>query len=253
MKITVCIRQVPDVAAPMRVRDGKLEYDAARLVLNAYDASALEAALVLTETHGGEVDVVLVGPERASETIRKALAMGAAAATHLKAPADAVLDSHATARILADFLRGHDFDVLAFGKQAQDTDAGLTGGMVAALLDLPYATNAVGLSLEAERLIIERQGDSGREVLAIAPRCVVTCSNDMNDPRIPSLKGIMGAKKKAIDTVEVDAASSETDTRLTHVRYLAQQERRPGRKLDGDPDEQVNELVDLLRNEARVL
>ena len=107
MKITVCIRQVPDVAAPMRVRDGKLEFDAGRLVLNAYDASAVEAALVLREAHGGEVRVVLLGPERAQETIRKALAMGADSATHLIVADDAELDSHATAVLLAGFLQSH--------------------------------------------------------------------------------------------------------------------------------------------------
>ncbi len=253
MKITVCIRQVPDVAAPMRVRDGKLEFDAGRLVLNAYDASAVEAALVLREAHGGEVRVVLLGPERAQETIRKALAMGADSATHLIVADDAELDSHATAVLLAGFLQSHEFDVLTFGKQSQDTDAGLTGSMVAARLDLPYATNAVGLSFDGDRLIVERQGDAGKEVLAIAPKCVVTCSNDMNDPRIPSLKGIMAAKRKPIDVVDVDAAAHKAAVKLEHIRYLAPPDRQPGRKLEGDPEEQVRELVDLLRDEARVL
>ena len=106
MNFCVCIKQVPDVSAPIQVRDGELVMDAGRVVLNAYDASAVEEALVLTEAHGGEVDVLLIGPERATETIRKALAMGAARGTHLVVPEEAELDSAAVAGLLADHLSG---------------------------------------------------------------------------------------------------------------------------------------------------
>lgn len=239
------------MAAPVRLRDGALETDPGRMVLNAYDASAVEAALVLTEAGDGEVEVVLVGPERAQETIRKALAMGASSAVHLKVPDGSVLDSYATARILADFYAERDFDIIACGKQAQDTDAGLTGGMLAAMLELPYATNAVGLEVNGEEVIVTRQGDTGKESIALKPTCLVTCSNDMNDPRIPSLKGIMGAKRKQIEVVEV--TEHLDDVRLELVRHENVPEREPGRKLEGDVDEQVAELVRLLDSEARVL
>lgn len=253
MKFSVCVKQVPDVAAPIRLRDGRLDVDPGRLVLNAYDASAVEEALVLTEQHGGEVEVVLVGPERAQETLRKALAMGAASAVHLKVPGDAVLDSHATARILADFYADREYDVIACGKQSQDTDAGLTGSMLAAMLGLPYATNAVGLALEGGELVVTRQGDTGTETIGLTPRCLVTCSNDMNDPRIPSLKGIMAAKRKTIEVVEVDAAAHQADVRLQVLRHESVPEREPGRKLEGELDDQVRELTRLLDVEARVL
>src|SRR5690625_4454069 len=111
---------------------------------------------------------MLLGPDRAQETIRKALAMGADTATHLKVPDYVEVDRHATAVHLAGFLRSHEFDVLALGMQAQDTGAGLTGSMVAARLELPYDTNAVRLSYDGDRVIVERQGDAGKEVLAIA-------------------------------------------------------------------------------------
>ncbi|HYE95467.1 MAG TPA: electron transfer flavoprotein subunit beta/FixA family protein, partial [Rubricoccaceae bacterium] len=131
MNFCVCIKQVADVTAPMQVRDGHLAFDGTRVVLNAYDASAVEEALVLTEKHGGEVEVVLIGPERAAETIRKALAMGAARGAHLVVPEWTEIDSAAVSRLLADFFRERPYDVILTGKQAQDTDAGLGGAMLA--------------------------------------------------------------------------------------------------------------------------
>jgi electron transfer flavoprotein beta subunit len=250
MKFCVCIKQVPDVSAPMQVRDGELVYDTGRTVLNAYDASAVEAALVLTEAHGGEVDLLLVGPERAGETVRKALAMGAHRGTHLVTPEGTALDSAAVAALLADALRQSEYDVVLTGKQAQDTDAGLAGGMLAEHLGLPYATNAVGLALEGSDVVVTRQGDAGQEVLALPTPCLVTCSNDMNDPRTPTLKGIMGAKKKPVETVplsEVPASAVRT------LRYEPVPAREPGRRLDGEPQDLAAEVVRLLQTEARAL
>nr|NIT61427.1 electron transfer flavoprotein subunit beta/FixA family protein [Fodinibius sp.]NIV16049.1 electron transfer flavoprotein subunit beta/FixA family protein [Fodinibius sp.]NIY30007.1 electron transfer flavoprotein subunit beta/FixA family protein [Fodinibius sp.] len=201
MKFYVCIKQVPDVDAPIQIKDGNLIQDTDRMVLNAYDASAVEEALVLTEEHGGEVEVVLVGPEKAKETIRKALAMGADKATHITTDDDVDYDSAVYANILATFFEDKEYDVISCGKQSQDTDAGLVGSMLAQHLDLPYATNAVGLSLEEDELVVKRQGDSGQEIIALPQPCLVTCSNDMNEPRIPSLKGIMQSKRKPMETI----------------------------------------------------
>lgn len=253
MKFSVCVKHVPDVAAAIDLRDGDLVVDPGRYVLNAYDASALEAALVLRENHGGEIEVVLVGGDRAQETLRKALAMGADTAIHLKVPDGSRLCSHATARILSDFYRDREYDVIACGKQSQDTDAGLAGSMLAAMLGLPYATNAVGIDIDGDEMVVTRQGDTGAETLGLSPRCLVTCSNDMNDPRIPSLKGIMTAKRKTIEVIEVDPSSFEDQVRLRVIRHENVPEREPGRTLEGEVDEQVRELVHLLESEARAI
>ncbi len=254
MKITVCIKQVPDVAAPIQIRDGRLVFETGRMVLDAYSASAVEEALVLTERHGGEVDVVLVGPEKAGETIRKALAMGAASAHHLVVDEDAALDAHAYAGLLARHFEGVVYEVIACGKQAQDTDAGLTGTMLAERLGLPYATNAVGLAFDPEvrTLTVTRQGDTGQEVIVLPVPCLVTCSNDMNDPRIPNIRGIMQAKRKPL--VAVAAATLSLPEPATQVvAYEPMPERQAGPQLDGEPAEIARELVDRLANEARVL
>ncbi len=239
MKFCVCIKQVPDVQA--NVQTG-------RMVLNAYDASAVEAALVLTEKYGGEVDLVLIGPDGAKETIRKALAMGAASATHYVTSEN--LDSWALSALLADHVRSGDWDVVLAGKQSQDTDSGLTGSMLAERLGWVYATNAVGLDMEDDRLLITRQGDSGQEILSMPSPCLVTCSNDMNNPRIPSLKGIMAAKKKTIDE---RTPASLPASRVTTGAVRPPEPREPGRLLDGEPADMVAELVTRLRNEAGVL
>lgn len=243
MKFCVCIKQVPDVTAPIQIRDGVLSMDAGRVVLNAYDASAVEEALVLTEGTDDEVDVVLIGPDRATETIRKALAMGASGGTHLVVPEGTELDSSAVSRILASHFEGHSYDVILTGKQAQDTDAGLGGGMLAERLGLPYATNAVGLAIDSDQLVVTRQGDTGQEIIALPTPCLVTCSNDMNNPRIPNLKGVMGAKKKPVESKPV----AEIPASAVRVfGYEPLPTREPGRHIEGEPAEQVTELVRIL-------
>ena len=249
MRFAVCIHQVPDVSAPAQVRDGQLVLDAGRVVLDAYAASAVEAALTLKEAEGeGEIEAVLVGPPKATETLRKALAMGADRGTHLVTEAE--LDSGAVTRLLADHLREGGHDAVFLGKQSQDTDAGLVGGMLAEALGLPYVTNAVAVEQEGDALVVTRQGDRGQERIALPTPCLVTCSNDMNDPRIPNLKGIMASKRKPVDSNEVETAPVKVQT----TAYAPPPSREPGRTVDADtPEATARELVRLLADEARAI
>lgn len=244
MKFCVCIKQVPDVTASLHT---------GRVVLNAYDASAVEEALVLTEKYGGQVDLVLIGPANATETIRKALAMGAEQATHLVLDENAACDSMAVATMLARFFADKDYDVIATGKQSQDTDAGLVGGMLAERLGRPYASNAVGLDLEGDHLLVRRQGDVGQEMIALPVPCLVTCSNDMNDPRIPTLKGIMGAKKKEITTLEAATVGGNGSVRTRVLGFEPVPDREPGQLLQGEAEEIARLVVGKLHNEAKVV
>lgn len=256
MKIYVCIKMVPDVNAPLQIKEGKLIQDADRMILNAYDASAVEEALVLKEKHGGEVEVVSIGSAKASETIRKALAMGADKATHILTSGDENFDSGSYARILARFFKDKEYDVLSLGKQSQDTDSGLTGGMVAELLNLPYTTNAVGLDVDNGKLIVKRQGDTGQEVIELPTPCAVTCSNDMNEPRIPNLKGIMASKRKPMEQVELSSlglSEDELTANTTVLGYEEKPEREAGKKFEGEADEIAREVAQLLDTEANVI
>jgi electron transfer flavoprotein beta subunit len=239
MRFCVCIKQVPDISASVQT---------GRMVLNAYDASAVEEALVLTGDNDGTVDLVLIGPDSARETIRKALAMGADSATHIVRGDAAQLDSQAISEILAEHFVDGGYDVIATGKQSQDSDSGLAGSMLAERLGLPYASNAVGLAIDGTDLIVTRQGDTGQEVLALRTPCLVTCSNDMNDPRIPSLKGIMGAKRKPLDTREHTGGTLAT--RVMGLEPVPVRE--PGQSFEGDASDLAKMLVDKLVNEAGV-
>ncbi|MFO7799057.1 electron transfer flavoprotein subunit beta/FixA family protein [Rhodohalobacter sp.] len=256
MKFYVCIKQVPDVYAPLQIKDGQLIQDADRNVLNAYDASAVEEALVLTEQHGGEVEVVLAGPEKAKETLRKALAMGAHKGTHIVTNGDEEFDSSAYAKILAKFFSDKEYDFISCGKQSQDTDAGLAGSMMAELLDLPYATNAVDLKFSDGTLTVKRQGDAGQEIIDVPSPGLVTCSNDMNDPRIPSLKGIMQSKRKPVDTISLDdlgADISSDEVKTKVLGFEEKPEREAGKKYEGEPDEIAREVAQLLDTEENVI
>ncbi len=252
MNFSVCIKQVPDVTTTTRLQDGRVVMDNERMVLNAYDASAVEECLVLREAQGGdggEIDVVLIGPDRASETIRKALAMGADRGTHILVDADRPFDSREYATILAAHFRKSMPDVIACGKQAQDTDSGLTGGMLASILGVPYTTNAVGLTLEPGALVVTRQGDTGREIVELPFPTLVTCSNDMNDPRIPSLKGIMQSKKKPIVQVTLDDLGVEPDLLSARAKavevleFKAPPARPEGKIFEGDVSEIIAQLM----------
>lgn len=256
MKFYVCIKQVPDVNAPIQIKDGELIQDTGRMILNAYDASAVEEALVLTEQHGGEVEVVLIGPKKAKETIRKALAMGAGKAVHIQTSGDENYDSATCAEILVKFFEDKEYDVISCGKQSQDTDAGLTGSMLAEKLNLPYATNAVGLEIENGKLIVKRQGDSGQEIIELPAPCLVTCSNDMNEPRIPSLKGIMQSKRKPVETEELSSLGIDEENLKPKTRVTGYQEKPPreaGKKFEGEPDELARKVARLLDEEANVI
>ncbi|MEX0823318.1 MAG: electron transfer flavoprotein subunit beta/FixA family protein [Balneolaceae bacterium] len=256
MKFYVCIKQVPDVNAPLQIKEGKLIQDSDRNILNAYDASAVEEALVLTEEHGGEVEVVLVGPDKAKETIRKALAMGADKGTHIVTTGDESFDSSAYSKILAHFFEDKEYEFISCGKQSQDTDSGLTGSMLAERLNLPYATNAVGLSAEGDKLIVKRQGDAGQEIIELPSPGLVTCSNDMNDPRIPSLKGIMQSKRKPIETIslsDLEVNISEEDIQTKITGYEDKPGREAGKKYEGEPDEISREVARLLDTEKNVI
>ena len=256
MKIYVCIKQVPDLDAPVQIKDGELIQESERLVLNAYDASAVEEALVLKEEHGGEVEVVLAGPGGAKETIRKALAMGADKATHIQVEAPENYDSASFASILAAFFKDKEYDFIATGKQSQDTDAGLAGAMLAEKLDLPYAANAVGIDGEEDGLVITRQGDTGQEIIKLPFTSLVTCSNDMNEPRIPSLKGIMKSKKKPVDAVSLDdlgISEADIEAKTKTTGYEEKPEREAGPKEEGEPEELAQKLVAFLDEKTGML
>ena len=245
----VCIKRVPDSETRVRIAaDGKsIDRSGVKFDMNEYDKYAIEEAIRRREEAGqGTVTVLTVGPDDAKETLRQALAMGADEAVLLRA--DTSLDGLPVAIALADEIRGREFDLLLFGKQAIDDDGMQVPAMVAELLGLPAATVVVSLEIDGRRAKARREVEGGHEVLEFDLPGVVAAQKGLNEPRYPSLKGIMAAKKKPLEEKDV----SLTDGGLELIELSGPPE-RPEPQILGEGTEPVAELVRRLREEVKVL
>ena len=249
MRIAVCLKRVPDTTTKIVVAaDGKaIDETGVKFVPNPYDEYALEEALKLKEAAGsGETVVYCVGGDAAQETIRTALAMGIDRGVLLSATPGA--DGLEVARALAAELKDGGFDLILFGKLAVDDYNHQVGVMVAELLGLPCVTSVSRLSVASGALEAEREIEGGVEVSTATVPAVITCDKGLNTPRLPSLKGIMAAKKKPL---EVKPVSLGTGT-IAALGLALPPERQPG-KIVGEGPEAVATLVRLLREEARAI
>lgn len=250
MKIAVCIKRVPDMESRFRITaDGRAVDEAGlKFDMSDFDGYAVEVALQITEKLGqGDVTVVSLGPDAVQEALRKALSMGAARAIHLKTdrvPADGFV----IARALAAELKTGGYDLIMFGKHAMDTMSGVVGPMTAELLELPLVTSASKLDVGAGKGTARRELEGAAEVLEFPLPAVVTIDEGIARPRYPSLKGIMAAKKKPLETKPVQLEA----TRLELSRTEMPAERQGGRII-GEGATAVPELVRLLQTEAKVL
>lgn len=249
MKSIVCIKRVPDSATRIRIAPDRTSIDpeGVKFIINPYDEIALEEALRLREAaSAGSVTALLVGPDEAKETLRSALAMGADEAVLLKA--EGTLDGLAVARVLADEIREREFDLLFFGKQAIDDDNAQVPAMVAELLELPCVTVVVELEIQDGRAVAKREVEGGHEVIEFSLPAVVAAQKGLNEPRYPSLKGIMAAKRKPLEEKEVQLP----EPKITLVSLEEPPPPKAGEIL-GEGPEAVPELVRRLKQEAKVL
>jgi electron transfer flavoprotein beta subunit len=229
--------------------DGRLVDEAGlKFDMSDFDGYAVEVALQLTEkAPPGEVVVVSLGPDAVQEVLRKALSMGAARAIHLKA--DRVpADGFAVARALAAELQGGGYDLIMFGKHAMDTMSGVVGPMTAELLGLPNVSAASKLDIASGKGTARRELEGGAEIVEFPLPAVVSIDEGIARPRYPSLKGIMAAKKKPLETkpAQLDVARLE----VTKTELPAD---RQGGRIIGEGAAAVPELVRLLQTEAKVL
>ncbi len=263
MRIAVCIKQVPDTEARLRVaKDGRW-IDEADLpfVINESDEYALEEALAIAERTSGEVVVFSLGPERTKEALRKALALGASRAVLLKDAASDGGDALATGKALAAAIGRESFDLVLTGSQSDDVGYGGTASVLAGHLSLPHAWLVMGLEIEEGGTArVTREMESGmNEVFRLKLPAVIEVQAGLNHPRYPSLKGIMAAKKKPIDEVsaadlgltagEVGAAGS----RLEVISVAFPSTGSGAQMLSGDIPTMAKLLVEKLQKEARVL
>ena len=205
MNIVVCLKQVPDTYSERKLRaaDSTLDRDAADGVMNELDEYAVEEGLRLAEAHGGEVTILTMGPEKASESIRKALSMGADKAVHLIDDALAGSDALATSAALAAVLGRIGFDVVILGSESTDARMGVMGAMLAERLGVPQLSFASKVEIDGASISINRQADYGYDRVQATLPAVISVVEKINEPRYPSFKGIMAAKKKPVEKLSV--------------------------------------------------
>ena len=242
MKIAVCVKQVPEAGAAKRIDPQTKRLDrSSEAGLNPFDANAVEEALRIKESSGeGEVVLVSMGPARTLDAMRKALAMGADRAVLVSDDAAAGSDLVATSRVLAAVLDREQADLVLFGQQASDSDGAVLWAAVADRLRRPVVSQVAELTVADGTLRAKRQTEFGYDVIEAPLPAVVAVSDAINEPRYPSLKGIMGAKKKPQETLSladlgVDAGDAGEAGSKTEVRALSQPPSRgESRRIEGD-------------------
>jgi electron transfer flavoprotein beta subunit len=250
LKIAVCMKRVPEMELRFSIAADRksLEQSGLKYEISDFDGYALEVGLQLVERAGaGEVAVLCLGPDGVQETLRKALAMGAARAVQLKAD-EVPFDGLAIAAALAAELKAGEYDLILFGRMATDTASGTVGPMTAQLLDLPCVTAVSHLELADGRGTARRDVEGATETLQFTLPAVLTIDEGIARPRLATLKGIMAAKKKPLDV-----RPAQLGTVSLTVESMALPPERAGGRIIGEGADAVAELVRLLRTEAKVL
>jgi electron transfer flavoprotein beta subunit len=259
MKILVMVKQVPDTATQVKVGSDPRTIDTAGVtwIVSPYDEFAVEEALRIKEKRGqGEVVTVSLGPDRVKEALRSCLAMGADRAIHLLDPAWEGADTLATARALSAVIKQEAPALALFGRQAIDDDMGSVGAQVAELLGWPCASWIMEEAVDegGKTVRVGRQVEGGLEIFDLPLPAVVSAQKGLNEPRYPTLKGIMGAKKKEIKDVKAaDLGIAPDAPGLSVVKLEALPPRPPGRIIPGDAAAAVKELVRALREDAKAI
>ncbi len=246
MKILVCISKAPDTTAKIAFTDGDTKFDenGVQFIVNPYDEwYALVRGLELKEANGGTVTVLNVGEADSDPIIRKALAIGADDAVRIDA---ATTDALYVAKQIANYAKEQGYDMILSGKETIDYNGSQIGGMVAELMNAPYVSLASKLDMNGNTATIEREIEGGVEVIEVNTPFVLSAAKGMAEARIPNMRGIMAARSKPLNVVPASEASASTS-----VKGFALPPAKSGcRYVDAD---NVQELVDLLHNEAKAI
>ena len=260
MKILTPVKKVVDVELNIHVEDGAIVEDGLQYVINAWDENAVETAVQLKENNGAETTLVSIGGGDNTDMIRRCYAMGIENGIHIEDPSLAHADSSIFAKVLQKVYEKGDYDLIITGKQAQDTDSGQTGIILAEYLGLPCVSNVIGIEvIDDQHIKVSRLGDAGTEIVELELPAVITVDVSINEPRLPATRGIMMAKKKPITVMDLAALGTSLDEvggatlKSEIVEFIEQQERKGGQKFEGDAAEITAQVVDLLANEAKVL
>jgi len=257
VNIYVLLKRTFDTEEKIVIENGQIAVEGVEYIINPYDEYAVEEAIKVRDEHGGEVTVVTVGNEEAEKELRTALAMGADKAVLINIEDDVDFrDQHTTSKVLASYLKDKNPDLILAGNVAIDGGSGQVGPRVAELLGIPYVTTITSLSIDGQKVEAVRDVEGDEEKIETELPLLVTCQQGLNEPRYPSLPGIMKAKKKPLEVLELDDLDLDEDevsAKTKTIEVFLPPVKSAGKILQGDLEDQVKELVSLLRNEAKVV
>ncbi|MEY8757804.1 electron transfer flavoprotein subunit beta [Peribacillus frigoritolerans] len=256
MNIYVLLKRTFDTEEKISIKEGKINKDSTEYIINPYDEYAIEEALKLRDEHGGEVTVVTLGEEEAEKELRTALAMGADNAVLIDNEDVEERDEFSTSAILSAFFRDKEVDIILAGNVTVDGGSGQVGPRLAEELGISAVTTITKLMIEGNKVVIERDMEGDVEIHETKLPMLVTCQQGLNEPRYPSLPGIMKAKKKPLERIELDDLDLDEDEVQSKTkvvdRYLPPV-KGAGKIIEGDIEQQVKELASLLQSEAKVI
>ena len=257
LNIYVLLKRTFDTEEKITLSNGKINEEGAEFIINPYDEYAVEEAIQVRDAQGGEVTVVSVGNEEAEKQLRTALAMGADKAVLINIEDDVENgDQFTTAKVLAQYLKDQEVDLIIAGNVAIDGGSGQVGPRVAELLNIPYVTTITDLNIAGTTVSVTRDVEGDSETIETTLPLLVTAQQGLNEPRYPSLPGIMKAKKKPLEELELDDLDLEEDdveAKTKTIEIFLPPTKEAGKVLSGDISAQVGELVQLLRSEAKVI
>ncbi|SMO35743.1 electron transfer flavoprotein subunit beta/FixA family protein [Melghirimyces algeriensis] len=256
MDILVCLKQTFDTEEKIVIEDGQISEDGVEFVINPYDEYAVEEAIRLRDEHGGEVTVITVGPERAEQALRTAMAMGADKGIIVDDEDLENADEYSIAKVLAAVINDLDYDLILGGYMAIDDGSAQVGPRLAELLEIPHISTITKVTVDGDRVEVEKDVEGDVEYIQSKLPILLTAQQGLNDPRYPSLPGIMKAKKKPmerLDLDDLDLDEDELEGKTETLEISLPPEKEAGKILEGELEEQTKELVQLLKNEAKVI
>jgi electron transfer flavoprotein beta subunit len=256
MNIIVLLKQTFDTEEKIVIQDGQIVEDGPEYVINPYDEYAVEEAVKLKETQGAEVTVVTLGPPRVESALRTALAMGADKAILIEDDESLNLDEHSISKVLSAAIKDCDYDLILTGSMSVDNGASQVAVRVAEELNLAHVATAVELTIDSDKVTVVKDVEGNSEVIEASLPLLVTAQQGLNEPRYPSLPGIMKAKKKPIDRLSVDDLGlnlEESTAKTVILDQFLPPKKEAGKVLSGELSQQAQELVQLLHQEAKVI
>lgn len=253
MKIVVLVKQVPDTETNIKVGDKIINEAGVKWIISPYDEFAIEEGIRIREKNGGEVIAISVGPDRVIEALRTAYAMGVDRAVQIKIDDYNTFDSAYTSEILANFVKAEGADLVIGGRQSIDSDSSQVAIQIAERMSVAHIAMALKLEITGTTIKATKEIDGGTANVETSTPAVITAQKGLNEPRYPSLKGIMTAKKKPIET-KTPADLGVTSGSIEVVSLEPPPPRIAGRKLEaGDAAGFASQLVKALREEAKVI